>query len=111
MGLRLEGSLLVLALVAGMTVMEPAVSADPSPAQQAQREKMKNCNTEASAKSLKGKPRKAFMKECLSGGKKSAAKDNADKELLCKSKAKEQGLKGDTRKAFISNCLEGGTSS
>lgn len=32
----------------------------------AQQEKMKTCNKEASAKSLKGDERKAFMKSCLS---------------------------------------------
>jgi hypothetical protein len=41
---------------------------EPSPAQKAQREKMKACNQEAKAQSLKGDARKAFMKECLSSG-------------------------------------------
>lgn len=42
---------------------------EPSPAQKAQREKMKTCNTEAREKALKGTERQAFMKECLSSGK------------------------------------------
>jgi hypothetical protein len=36
-----------------------------------QQEKMKKCNTDASAKSLKGDERGAFMSECLKGEKKS----------------------------------------
>ena len=35
-----------------------------------QQGKMKACNGEAAEKKLKGAERKAFMKECLSGGKK-----------------------------------------
>lgn len=34
----------------------------------AQQQKMKSCNAEASAKSLKGEERKKFMKDCLSAG-------------------------------------------
>jgi hypothetical protein len=36
-----------------------------------QQEKMKACNTDATAKALKGEERKAFMSTCLSGEKKS----------------------------------------
>ena len=36
-----------------------------------QQEKMKKCNVDASAKSLKGHDRKAFMSECLKAEKKS----------------------------------------
>ncbi|MDR0736752.1 MAG: PsiF family protein [Zoogloeaceae bacterium] len=39
---------------------------EPTPAQKAQREKMKTCNQEAKAQSLKGDARKTFMKQCLS---------------------------------------------
>lgn len=42
----------------------------PSPAQQAQREKMKTCNAEAAKQELKGDERKKFMSECLKAGKK-----------------------------------------
>lgn len=38
----------------------------PSPAQQAQHEKMRQCSASAKEKALHGDPRKAFMKECLS---------------------------------------------
>lgn len=39
----------------------------------AQQERMKSCNKEAKAKSLKGDERKAFMKSCLSGKATTAA--------------------------------------
>ena len=42
---------------------------EPSPAQLAQREKMKNCNAEAGKKELKGDERKQFMSECLKAKK------------------------------------------
>ena len=42
-----------------------AHAADKAPT--AQQEKMKTCNQEASAKSLKGADRKHFMSTCLSG--------------------------------------------
>jgi hypothetical protein len=35
-------------------------------AKQTQQEKMKTCNADEKAKTLKGDARKAFMKECLS---------------------------------------------
>ncbi len=38
---------------------------EPSPAQLAQRERMRNCSAEAKTKELKGDARKAFMSECL----------------------------------------------
>jgi hypothetical protein len=40
----------------------------PSPAQIAQREKMKTCNADAGKNELKGDARKKFMSECLKGG-------------------------------------------
>lgn len=60
----------VIALVALSFVTCGAMAADkekkaPSPAQQAQQEKMKSCNAEAKTKALKGAERKAFMSECL----------------------------------------------
>jgi len=38
---------------------------EPSAAQKAQQERMRDCNAQAKAQSLHGDPRKAFMKECL----------------------------------------------
>lgn len=49
-----------------------AVAADPekkarSPKQQAQYQKMKDCNAEAKVRALKGDERKKFMSSCLKG--------------------------------------------
>ena len=38
---------------------------EPSPAQQAQHEKMRQCSATAKEKGLHADPRKAFMKDCL----------------------------------------------
>ena len=101
----------------------------PSEKQLAQRQRMKDCNTEAKTKALKGQDRKDFMKTCLSGGSVSvapasaaeaapaapaatpaaAAKPASQKEKMksCNAEAKEKGLKGDDRKSFMSSCLSG----
>jgi hypothetical protein len=42
-----------------------ADDAKPSEAKTAQQSRMKSCNADAKAKSLKGDERKAFMGECL----------------------------------------------
>ena len=57
-------------ILACLALALPAAAADkphrePSPAQQAQYEKMRQCNASAKEKALRGDPRKAFMKECL----------------------------------------------
>ena len=39
----------------------------PSPAQAAQQQKMKDCNKQATDEELKGDERKRFMSQCLSG--------------------------------------------
>jgi hypothetical protein len=38
---------------------------EPTPAQQAQQEKMRQCSATAKEKGLHADPRKAFMKDCL----------------------------------------------
>jgi hypothetical protein len=85
---------------------------EPSPAQKAQREKMKTCNAEAKEKALKGDERKAFMKECLSSGKSAASApatqskaDEKAKTQACQEAAREKSLQGDARKVFISECV------
>ena len=86
---------------------------EPSPAQKAQREKMKTCNAEAKEKALKGDERKTFMKECLSSGKSAASTDpaprsRADKKAkACQKEAEEKSLQGEARKAFVSECVAG----
>ena len=76
----------------------------------AQQNKMTTCNADATAKSLKGDERKAFMSTCL---KATPANDDAkamtpqqEKMKTCNATATTQALKGDARKAFMSECLK-----
>ncbi|HJR30378.1 MAG TPA: PsiF family protein [Pseudomonas sp.] len=76
----------------------------------AQQNKMTTCNADATAKSLKGDERKAFMSTCL---KAAPAADAAkpltpqqEKMKTCNADAATQALKGDARQAFMSECLK-----
>ncbi|ATE79924.1 MULTISPECIES: PsiF family protein [Pseudomonas] len=76
----------------------------------AQQNKMTTCNADATAKSLKGDERKAFMSSCL---KAAPAADAAkpltpqqEKMKTCNADAATKALKGDARKAFMSECLK-----
>ena len=76
----------------------------------AQQNKMTTCNADATAKSLKGDERKAFMSTCL---KAAPAADAAkpmtpqqEKMKTCNATAATQALTGDARKAFMSDCLK-----
>ena len=71
----------------------------------AQQNKMTACNAEASAKTLKGDARKAFMSSCLKA-KPAAAMTQQEKMKTCNATAATQALKGDERKAFMSDCLK-----
>jgi hypothetical protein len=75
----------------------------PEKALTPQQERMSVCNKEAAAKDLKGDPRKAFMKSCLSEKKMS----QQEKMKVCNKDAGEKALKGDDRKKFMSECLKG----
>ncbi|AUA31525.1 MULTISPECIES: PsiF family protein [Pseudomonas] len=68
-----------------------------------QQEKMKTCNADATAQSLKGDARKAFMSTCL---KKQAPQTQQEKMKTCNADATAKVLKGDERKAFMSECLK-----
>ena len=105
----------IIAMVALSLAMGGAMAADagkkePSPAQQAQQQKMKTCNADAKQKALKGDERKKFMSECL--GAKSGAEPAAaggtqqNKMKSCNADAKQKALKGDERKKFMSECLK-----
>ena len=63
-------ALVVLAFATGGALAADKEKKAPSPAQQAQQEKMKSCNAEAKTKALKGAERKTFMSECLKAAKK-----------------------------------------
>jgi hypothetical protein len=75
-----------------------------------QQNKMTTCNADATAKSLKGDERKAFMSTCLKAAP--AANDaktltpQQEKMKTCNATAATQALKGDARKAFMSDCLK-----
>jgi len=73
-----------------------------------QQQKMKDCNAEASAKTLKGEERQAFMKSCLSEkGPEPMKKATPQQEKMkaCNKEAGDKQLKGDERKKFMSSCL------
>ena len=73
-----------------------------------QQQKMKDCNAEASAKTLKGEERQAFMKSCLSAkGPEPMKKATPQQEKMkaCNKEAGDKQLKGDERKKFMSSCL------
>ena len=71
----------------------------------AQQNKMTTCNAEASAKTLKGDERKAFMSTCLKAIP-AAPATQQEKMKTCNATAGTQALKGDARKAFMSDCLK-----
>ena len=71
----------------------------------AQQNKMTTCNADASAKSLKGDERRAFMSTCLKAAP-APAVTQQEKMKTCNATASTQALKGDARKAFMSDCLK-----
>jgi|KBSMisStaDraftv2_1062788.scaffolds.fasta_scaffold08273_7 hypothetical protein len=74
-----------------------------------QQEKMKECNADATTKSLSGDERKAFMKTCLS--KKGVKLSNSQQQRMkdCNAEATTKSLSGDSRKAFMKTCLSAGS--
>jgi len=95
--------IMVAALFLSGLCMAPFSMAAPT-----QKNKMKACNEEATAKGLgegKGDERKAFMKECLSAQSVKAGGTQQNKMKTCNKEAGEQNLKGDERKKFMSTCL------
>ena len=80
-----------------------------------QQERMKSCNADAKAKTLKGDERKAFMSSCLKGESATAAPAAAaptkpmtqqEKMKACNADPKAKTLHGDERKTFMSSCLK-----
>jgi len=101
---------IVLALVMLAALAIPAMAQDtkqPSPAQQAQQQKMKDCNKQATDKGLKGDDRQKFMSQCLSAAGVPLSQQEKMKE--CNKQATAKNLKGDERKSFMSTCLSGST--
>lgn len=58
-----------LTVIALLALAAPAAAHErqPSPAQQAQQERMRACNAEARARNLSGEERQRFMSPCLRG--------------------------------------------
>jgi len=88
---------------AGALLLVLPVFLNPAFAATEQQSKMTTCNKEAG--DMKGDERKAFMKECLSKPKASAAqKAQQERMKTCNVEAKD--MKGDERKKFMSECLK-----
>jgi hypothetical protein len=102
---------LVIAALAFAFFTQPALAQDkkePSAAQKAQQQRMKDCN--AKAKGMKGDERKDYMKGCLSGkdgGAQGAGKMSSQQEKMKDCNAKAKSMKGEERKKFMSSCLKG----
>lgn len=62
----MRGSAVLLALV--LAAVRPSLAAEFSDKQLAQQQRMIDCVAEAKAQGLRGPPRLAFLKTCLSGG-------------------------------------------
>ena len=101
---------MLIAAVCGLVLAVSAQAQDkkkePSEAQKAQQQRMKDCNAKMGEK--KGDERKMAMSSCLKGedaGASPKQKAQQDKMKDCNKKA--EGKKGDDRKAFMSSCLKG----
>jgi uncharacterized protein HemX len=103
---------LALGLAAPAFAQDKQADKAPSKAQQAQQQRMKTCNAQASKKELKGDKRQDFMSECLkadSGKKDKELTAQQQKMKTCNADASKKELKGDERKAFMSKCLKAKT--
>ena len=95
-----------LTLLGASVLLCVALSAQ---AQNAQQEKMKDCNAQAKTQSLSGDARKSFMKTCLStqpAATDSKLNSQQLKMKQCNADAKAKGLSGAERKTFMSTCLK-----
>ena len=74
-------AVVVLTFAAGHSLAAEKETKKPTPAQQAQRERMKACNADAKTQQLKGDERKTFMSSCLKADKAAKAEktEKADK--------------------------------
>jgi len=97
--MKLAAAALALALAANFAYAADDKKADkpkkePSAAQLAQQQKMKDCNAQATGKT--GDERKAFMKQCLSGGHANVPG--------CEAQAMEKKLAGAAKTSFLKKC-------
>lgn len=93
-----------LALAALLTVSSGATTVS---AQGTQQERMRLCNSQASARHLMGGERRRFMSTCLSKRHKEPRAMNTQQRKMkdCNAGAKSRGLKGAARKRYMSECL------
>ena len=73
----------------------------PSEKQQAQQQRMKDCNAKAADK--KGDQRKQFMSACLKGEDTAKLTPQQEKMKSCNKDASDKKLKGDERQRFMSS--------
>ena len=101
---------LLMAAVCGLALAFSAQAQDkkkePSEAQKAQQQRMKDCNKKAEGK--KGDERKKFMSGCLKGEDAGASdKQKAQQQKMKDCNKQAEGKKGDERNKFMSACLSG----
>ena len=72
-----------------------------------QQQKMKDCNAEATQKSLSGDARKNFLSSCLKADSGHAQLNSQQQKMKdCNASATSQGLKGNAREDYMSSCLK-----
>jgi hypothetical protein len=101
---------MLIAAVCGLVLAVSAQAQDkkkePSEAQKAQQQRMKDCNARMGDK--KGDERKMAMSSCLKGEDPGASpKQKAQQDRMKDCNKKAEGKKGDERKAFMGSCLKG----
>jgi hypothetical protein len=91
------------------TLVATGVSAKMSMAQENQRDRMTECNHQASEHSMKGSDRSSFMSSCLKGESSKTGKaltPQQQKMKDCNATASRKSMKGDERRNFMSKCLK-----
>jgi hypothetical protein len=101
---------MLIAAVCGLVLAVSAQAQDkkkePSEAQKAQQQRMKDCNARMGDK--KGDERKMAMSSCLKGEDPGASpKQKAQQDRMKDCNKKAEGKKGDERKSFMGSCLKG----
>ena len=96
----------VFGLVLAVSAQAQDKKKEPSEAQKAQQQRMKDCNAKMGDK--KGDERKKAMSSCLKGEEAGPSdKQKAQQQKMADCNKKAEGKKGDERKAFMSSCLKG----
>jgi len=101
---------ILMAAVCGLMLAVSAQAQDkkkePSDAQKAQQQRMKDCNARMGDK--KGDERQKGMSSCLKGEDAGPSdKQKAQQQKMTDCNKKAEGKKGDERQKFMSSCLKG----